>query len=686
MLRHRRVIACLLVSGLATAVAQEASDSFYRAIRNNDLASLRSLIKTSGVNTRDQRESTPLMYAAAYGSIDAMKLLLGAGAAVNSKNAFGATALMWCANDFAKVGLLVEKGADVNARSKQGRTPLVIAAAHSGNFEVVKFLVEHGANLSNRKSAAEEHAAAAPEASGLPASRKTASSVLAEAADANDTETLRYLIEKGADVDARNEIGDTPLLLAASYGNVEIVKLLLTKGADVNAVDAPEGMRVKNGPLTLGNFTPLLYAAAYGGYDTVKILLDAGANVNAQDVRGMTPLMLAIATDRPDVGVIRLLLKRGAHANVKSKAGETAADWARKFNDAPVLEALGLPKNQVATAPVALPAEEAKLGSPKEAAAKSLALLQHASETFFKEGGCVSCHAQNLTGLAVTLARANGFKVDEAAAAQQLRSVKLQWAAFEQGLLQRLDPPGAVDTMMYSLLHLSLENTPPDRAIDALIHNMAGEQRKDGSWHFSVAARPPMEDGDFSRTALSVRALSVYGPAGRKAEFEERIQRAAAWLKAADPRTTEDRNMQLLGLRWAGFDRGLLDDLLRKLVALQRPSGGWAQTSNLAPDAYATATTLYTMPEMGIPVTDPVYRRGAEYLLRTQLPDGSWHVASRSPKFQPYFQSGFPHGHDQWISSSATAWATVALTYAAAESAVRAGRQKENSPEPANQP
>jgi hypothetical protein len=126
--------------------------------------------------------------------------------------------------------------------------------------------------------------------------------------------------------------------------------------------------------------------------------------------------------------------------------------------------------------------------------------------------------------------------------------------------------------------------------------------------------------------------------------------------------------------------------LLRKLVALQRPIGGWAQTSNLAPDAYATATTLYTMHEMGIPVTDPVYRRGAEYLLRTQLPDGSWHVASRSPKFQPYFQSGFPHGHDQWISSSATAWATVALTYAAAESAVRAGRQKENSPEPANQP
>jgi ankyrin repeat protein len=613
------------------------------------------------------------MYAAAYGSIDAMKLLLGAGAAVNSQNAFDATALMWCANDFAKVGLLVEKGADVNARSKQGRTPLLIAAAHSGNFKVVKYLIEHGATLSNLKSAAEEHAAAVPAASGLPASRKTESSVLAEAADANDTETIRYLIDKGADIDARNGDGDTPLLLAASYGNVEMVKLLLAKGADVNAVDAPEAIRVKNGPIALGNFTPLLYAAAYGGYDTVKILLDAGAKVNAQDVRGMTPLMLAIGTDRPDVSVVRLLLERGADANVKSKAGETAADWARKFNNAPVLDALGLPKNQVATAPVALPAGETKLGSPKEAAARSLALLQRTSGSFFKEGGCVSCHAQNLTGLAVAVARANGLKVDEAAASEQLKSVKLQWAAFEQVLLQRLDPPGAVDTITYALLHLSLENAPPDRAIDALIHNMAGEQRKDGSWHFSVAARPPLQDGDFSRTALSVRALSVYGSAGRKPEFEERIQSAAAWLKAASPRTTEDRNMQLLGLKWAGSD-GSLDDLLRKLVALQRPNGGWAQTSDLAPDAYATGTTLYTMHEMGIPATNPAYRRGVEYLLRTQLPDGSWHVASRSPKFQPYFQSGFPHNHDQWISSSATAWATVALTYAAAQSAVRAGR------------
>ena len=51
-------------------------------------------------------------------------------------------------------------------------------------------------------------------------------------------------------------------------------------------------------------------------------------------------------------------------------------------------------------------------------------------------------------------------------------------------------------------------------------------------------------------------------------------------------------------------------------------------------------------------------------LLRTQLADGSWHVRSRAAKFQPYFESGFPHGHDQWISSAGTAWAAIGLAAA----------------------
>jgi len=62
-----------------------------------------------------------------------------------------------------------------------------------------------------------------------------------------------------------------------------------------------------------------------------------------------------------------------------------------------------------------------------------------------------------------------------------------------------------------------------------------------------------------------------------------------------------------------------------------------------------------------IKVTDRPYQRGVGYLLSTQFHDGSWHVRSRSIKFQPYFDSGFPFGHDQWISAAGTAWAVQAI-------------------------
>jgi len=128
--------------------------------------------------------------------------------------------------------------------------------------------------------------------------------------------------------------------------------------------------------------------------------------------------------------------------------------------------------------------------------------------------------------------------------------------------------------------------------------------------------------------------------------------------------------MQLLGMKWGGVDPKSLQAQLKQLAALQRTDGGWAQTADLSSDAYATGQALYTMHEMGVPASDPAYQHGVEYLLRTQLKDGSWHVASRALKFQPYFQSGFPHDHDQWISSASTAWAVMALSYASAENKV----------------
>jgi len=86
----------------------------------------------------------------------------------------------------------------------------------------------------------------------------------------------------------------------------------------------------------------------------------------------------------------------------------------------------------------------------------------------------------------------------------------------------------------------------------------------------------------------------------------------------------------------------------------------------MASDAYATGQVLSALNTAArMPVSDPVYQRGVDYLLRTQAADGSWHVETRAIWLQPYFESGFPYGRDQFISTAGTAWATMALTPAA---------------------
>jgi ankyrin repeat protein len=636
--------------GIGGAVAQDASESFYQAIRNNDVGTLRTLLKNADANTKDKRGTTPLMMAAAYGSSDAMNILVTAGADVNAKNDFGATALHWCAGDLEKVRLLVDKGADVNTRSKMGRTPLLIAAAHGGGAPVVELLLAKGAKVSVVDN--------------------IFSSPLSVAAGANDAVTVRLLLEKGATVGPKDMLSSVALMNAAAEGNGEIVKMLLDKGANVNAASPPSLGDVKNGPIALGKLTPLLFAAAYSGPETIKLLLDAGADVNVRDVRGMTPVMLAVASDHPNPRVIRMLIEKGADPKIKSKNDESTLDWAKKFVNPPVLEALGVPEMRAAASPAFIPVANAKMPAAKQAVEKSIALLQRASASFFTEGGCVGCHAQNLSGVAIAAVRRNGFKVDEARVADETKSVKVQWSSLEQPLLQRGNPVDVPEIVGYSLLQLAAENAPPDRTTDAMIHNIASTQRQDGNWHVGFTARPPIEDGDFGRTAVCLRSLQFYGFGGRKAEFDQRVQRAAAWLESATPRTTDDRVMQLLGIKWAtGKAR---PERIKALIALQRSDGGWAQTPELASDAYATGQVLSTLHELGVSASDAVYRRGVEYLLKTQLDDGSWHVASRAVKFQPYFQSGFPHDHDQWISASATAWATMALSYAAETAKVTA--------------
>jgi hypothetical protein len=157
---------------------------------------------------------------------------------------------------------------------------------------------------------------------------------------------------------------------------------------------------------------------------------------------------------------------------------------------------------------------------------------------------------------------------------------------------------------------------------------------------------------------MAMRALKTYGTPGRAEEMKQRLERGKQWLIHAEPVILEDLDMRLVGAAVAGASAAELRKLAEPILALQRSDGGWAQRKAFPSDAYATGMTVWALNETGVMRPDA---KAVKFLLGSQSPDGSWHVASRATKFQQYFESGFPYEHDQWISTMATGWAANAL-------------------------
>ena len=649
----------LVAVGTVFGASGNISDDFYKVIRANDTGRLTAMLRGgASVNTKDTHGETPLMYAAAVGSLDTMKLLIARGADVNNRNAFGATPLTWSVTDLAKVRLLANHGADVNAATKRGRTPLFLAAMSDRSAAIVRFLLGKGANAK--------------------ATDEFGNTTLVAAALGNDTETIRALIDAGVDVNAANKLGLTPLMGAAGYNaNLVATKMLLAKGANVNAVavapfqfaDAPAP---KAGPPLFASFTVLGLAAPLGPVELVKTLLDAHADVNVQEIRGMTPLMLALGTDRQDPQVIRLLLEHGADPLAKNKAGQSAADWAQKIGLPGGVELLKVAANPTTGALGG--GSSGSVNEARTAVERSVALMERTSQDFFNGSGCISCHSQNMTDLAVAEARTKGLRVNEKAAKERLQMLRVEFPVepmYEWLNIFEVAP----EIGGYAAAGLAACGYAPDRMTDAIAAAIAAKQAANGSWHVVGYARPPAEEGDISRTAVGIRGLKVYGPPGRASEMQRRIAKAREWLLAAKPYTAEDRNMQLLGLYWAGSEASVLKRLADAILNHQQPDGGWRQREGLATDAYATGESLYALAIAGgLATSSQAYRKGVKFLLDTQAADGSWHVISRAPKIQQYFESGFPYGDDQWISSWATGWAAMALAQAIETPKMRAAK------------
>src|SRR6058998_2240381 len=154
-------------------------------------------------------------------------------------------------------------------------------------------------------------------------------------------------------------------------------------------------------------------------------------------------------------------------------------------------------------------------------------------------------------------------------------------------------------------------------------------------------------------------------PEQRRLERDRSIRAARDWLAATRPASTEDAAFRVMGLVWADAPPDQIAAARRDLVALQRPSGGWAQLPSYEPDAYSTGEALVALHESGMPAGDGRRRAGAEFLTSTQAKDGKWQVRTRmiSPaEVSPmYFPTGFPYGKNEFLSFAGSNWAVMAL-------------------------
>ena len=299
------------------------------------------------------------------------------------------------------------------------------------------------------------------------------------------------------------------------------------------------------------------------------------------------------------------------------------------------------------------------------AVAKSLPLLERSSITAMEERpNCFTCHHTGLPVMTFITARERGFKLNE----DNLRA-QIQFTA---GFLEKnrakylagTGQGGQALTAGSALWALEHGGWTPDATTEAVAEYLLIHQKDLDHWK-PQSIRPPSEESPFGTTFVALQSLKKFGTPAQQERIARRAAQVRSWLVNTPAKNTEDLVFRLWSLSVVGAGRDTIQQAAQDLLQTQREDGGWSQLDSMTSDAYATGTSLVALHRAsGLPTTDPSYQRGLQWLMQAQLADGTWRVRSRSKPIQSYFESGYPHGKDQFISISAACWATTALALA----------------------
>ena len=301
----------------------------------------------------------------------------------------------------------------------------------------------------------------------------------------------------------------------------------------------------------------------------------------------------------------------------------------------------------------------------RAAVAKALPLLEKsARRSMEKRKQCFTCHHQGMAIMALTTARGRGFSIDEENLREMVRFTADFLERNRTNYLAGEGQGGQALTAGYALWALENGGWKPDPTTVAVTEYLLLWQKDRDHWG-PQTVRPPSEGSPFASSYVALRGLAAFGVESQKERISRRIEKVRAWILKTPANDTEDQVFRLWALRAASASPDEINRAARALLETQRADGGWAQLPKMESDAYATGTALVALIQTkSVATTAEDFRKGLRYLLSNQLEDGSWHVKTRSKPIQTYFESGFPHGEDQFISSSATGWAATALALA----------------------
>jgi hypothetical protein len=299
---------------------------------------------------------------------------------------------------------------------------------------------------------------------------------------------------------------------------------------------------------------------------------------------------------------------------------------------------------------------------------KALPLLEAGAKgSMEKRKQCFTCHNQGLPVMALVTARGRGFEIDDLDLQRQLEFTAKFLEGNRTNYLSGKGQGGAALTAGYALWTLENGGWKPDDTTAAVSEYLLLRQNDLDHWK-PQTVRPPTEESEFAVSYVALRGLKTFGTQEQKERIAQRLERVRGWILKTPARDTEDRVFRLRALEVTDAPSGQISAAVKDLASLQREDGGWAQLEKMESDAYATGSALAALHQAGsIATTNVAYKRGLSWLLAHQLADGSWHVRTRSEPIQSYYESGFPHGDDQFISITATGWAATALALALPE-------------------